>query len=128
VRNILPACLLFLPLTAFGFCWQLQEKPYLLENNEITGIFTYEQRPLRAVVLNLEDASGKLIAKSQTDSHGAFGFHSVKPGSYRLRMLRPSYERVDVILRVPQPLHDRTSLRVNFFADYCQQVTVVPSP
>ena len=126
MRMILPACLLFLPLTAFGFCWQTEAKTYVLESNEITGIFTHHQKPLRAAALNLEDGSGKLIATSQTDASGAFVFQSVKPGRYRLRMLRPSYERVDIILVMPQPLHDRTSLRVNFFADYCQQVKVVP--
>ena len=120
-------CFLCLVPSAALACWQTQDKPHVIENSEISGIFTYQQKPLRGAMLRLEDASGHLVAKWQTDANGAFIFHKTNPGKYRLRMLKPSYESVDVNLLMPQPSRERTSLRINFYADFCQTVKVVPT-
>lgn len=112
------------PGTALA-CWQTNDKLHVIENTEISGIFAYQQKPMKGAMLRLEDASGHLVAKSQTDANGAFVFRKMNPGRYRLRMLKPSYESVDVKLRMPQPSRERTSLRINFYADFCQTVKVV---
>ena len=106
-------------------CWQTQDKPYVIENTEINGIFTYQQKPMREAMLRLEDASGHLVAKSQTDANGAFMFHKMNPGRYRLRMLKPSYESMNVNLLMSQPSRERTCLRINYYADVCRAVKVV---
>jgi hypothetical protein len=120
-------CILCLAPGAALACWPTQDKPRAIENTEISGIITYQQKPIRGAMLRLEDASGHLVAKSQTDVSGAFMFHKMNPGKYRLRMLKPSYESVEVNLLMPQPSRERTSLRINFYADFCQTVKVVPT-
>jgi hypothetical protein len=100
--------------------------PYPVENTKISGIFTYQQKPMGAALLRLEDASGHSVANGKTDAQGTFEFTSLKPGIYRLRMLKPSYESLDIKLVGPSGWHGKTALRINFFGDFCQEVKIVP--
>src|SRR5579864_1590798 len=125
MRTILSVCLVFTPVCVSA-CWQAKQKPSLIENSDIRGVFSYEHKPLQAT-LRLEDAAGKVIANGRTNADGSFVFPAIKPGKYRLRMLKPSWEKVDIILFSHSDLlHKATTLRVNYSGDFCQEVAVVP--
>jgi len=123
--KILAALLLLVPLAAFA-CWQMSQNPSLVKNTKISGVITYELKPMRAAQLRLEDSAGRVIADTKTDGKGMFEFRAIKPGRYILRMLKPSYERIDIDLLPPGSLLPPTVLRINYYYDFCQEVQVVP--
>jgi hypothetical protein len=120
--------LLFLsPASAFA-CFQTEPKLYniQIENDSIKARFTYNQKPIADAPVELRSPKGEPLSSTRTDKYGWFVFSNVKPGQYKVALLRPSGESFHFTL-IP-PKQSKTVLHANFYGDWCRQVSIIPDP
>jgi len=123
MKKLLLSLLVSTPLPVLA-CWQVGGPPAQIQNNAIKARFTYDHKPLANSPVLLQHNGKKILARTRTNRDGQFAFGNLAPGDYRVTLLNPSYETFEIVLS-PAAKH-KTQLSVNFYADWCRDISVIP--
>jgi hypothetical protein len=122
VKTFCLLAILIVPATILA-CFQVGQAPATLQNKDIKVRFTFDGKPLGGVPVSLWSHKRGTIAKGNTDSNGWFVFKGIPAGDYKVELYSPSRESVSVVL--DEAKTTKTAMSVNFFGDWCQQVSIV---
>ena len=123
MKKLLLILLVSIPLPVSA-CWQLTGPPPRIQNTSIKGRLTHDNKPIANSPVLLQTATKKFLARTRTDKNGWFAFRNLGSGEYRVTLKSPSYEPFDVALI--RTTEQKTQLSINFSADWCNDVNVVP--
>lgn len=114
--------LVFVPLYVLA-CYQFGAETHQIQNNDIKAKLTYNNKPIANAFVVLQTKK-KVLSSTHTAENGWFAFKDVAPGEYRVTLVSPSHESFDVVMRASR--EHRTKLVINFYADWCNNVIIVP--
>ena len=122
MKKLLLIAPLLMPLSVLA-CWQLGGPPHRIQNNAIKARLTYDHKPIANSPVLLQTKAKKVLSRTHTDGDGWFAFRNLAPGEYRVTLVSPSYEPFEIALS-PATEH-RTQLSINFYGDWCNDVSIV---
>lgn len=116
------ATLVLIPSSVLA-CWQAGGPLHQIQNDAIKARLTYDLKPIANAPVTLWTRKKGLISSTHTDKNGWFAFKDVAPGEYRVTLVGSSYEPFEVVLSPAKEY--KTELFINFYADWCRDVSII---